>query len=162
MFSGTMLASVVNVGFFYVVTVFLVDPYMDHVGPLVHDTADDNRALLHLVTQGSVFGGLGGSLYVFQLIANYISRGAHALMIEREIQSYFLYAMIVPFKGLIAGLIGATIVGGLLMLSPLDDGLRDGHLFIIGCACIAGYSEQFLQQIVDTAGSRLGSIAKTD
>lgn len=155
---ATVLASLTNLGLFYAVTVFLVDPYLEEVGALVHKSEEENKALLNLVTQGSILGGLGGSLYVFQLIASYIAKGDIKLMVQPGVQNYFMYALIVPIKGLVAGLIGTTIIGGALMMMPGDDWLRDGHLLVIGCACIAGYSEQFLQRVIDLAGEKLDSV----
>lgn len=158
MYLATLIASLVNLGLFYVVTALLAEPYLNQVGALVHETVDANKALLHLVTQGSILGGLGGSLYVFQLITNYVSSGDTNLFTLHGSENYFLYALIVPLKGLVAGIIGATVVGGLIMLLPIENGLRNGHLFIIGCACIAGYSEQFLQRIIDTASRKVDSL----
>ncbi|HUK36331.1 MAG TPA: hypothetical protein VLV86_20585 [Vicinamibacterales bacterium] len=157
---ATAVASVVNLGLFYLVTAYLVEPYLRAVGPLVHQTVDQNRALLNLVTQGAILGGLGGSLYVFQLITTYIASGGRALMKDHNVQDYFLYAMVVPHKGLVAGVIGATIVGGIVMLVSGYRGLDNGHLFIIGCACVAGYSEQFLQRLVDLTTKRVEKIAE--
>lgn len=160
MCAATAIASVVNLGLFYVVTEFLAEPYLRAVGPLVHQTIDQNRALLHLVTQGAILGGLGGSLYVFQIVTNYIATGRSAMMRDHVVRDHFMYAMVVPHKGLIAGVIGATIVGGIVMLAAGYPGLDRGHLFIIGSACVAGYSEQFLQRLVDLTAKRVEKMAE--
>jgi hypothetical protein len=98
---------------------------------------------------------MGGALFVMQLITNYIAHGKINLLRHQELINYFLYALITPLKGLIAGLAGGTIVGGVVMLAGGVDALRNAHLFMIGCGCAAGYSEQFLQRAIDLANRKI-------
>ena len=155
---GTLLSGVISFFLFYLVTTYLVDPYIKITGELIHHNIEENKALLHLVSQGSILGGLGGVLYVLQLLTNYIGTGEIPIVKQREIQNYFLYAFMTPTKGLIAGLIAATVIGGVISFFTGIDALRRGHLFIIGCSCIAGYSEQFLQRVVDLASRRVKQV----
>lgn len=154
------LSAAISLVLFFVVTVFMAEPYIAITGKLIHHNPDENKALLHLVSQGSVLGSLGGVLYVGQLLNNYIAKGNLPFFEEHYVQNYFLYAMVVPLKGLIAGVIGATIVGGVIFLVGGLDLLGRGHLFVIGCSCIAGYSEMFLQQVVDLAMVRLKKVGQ--
>jgi len=79
-----------NIGLFFPVTEFLVGPYIAETGALVHDTPDTNKALVHLVAQG---GGLGGTLFVLQVVTNYVGHGDTRLLIQHGVQDYFLYAL---------------------------------------------------------------------
>nr|VFJ68926.1 MAG: hypothetical protein BECKDK2373C_GA0170839_11992 [Candidatus Kentron sp. DK] len=146
---------------FYLVTTLLAEHYIAITGKLMHHDPDENKALLHLVSQGSVLGSLGGSLYIGQLLNNYIAKGELPFIEEHCVHNYFLYAMLIPLKGLIAGIIGATIVGGVIFLAGGLELLSKGHLFIIGCSCICGYSEMFLQQVVDLTMVRLKKVGDT-
>ena len=160
MFISSTFATLLSVVLFYVVTHFVSEPYLNITGKLIHDTKETNKALLHLVSQGSVLGALGGSLFVMQVITHYIAFGTTSIVPGQKITNYWLYGFIVPLKGLTAGIIGITIVGGILMMVGGIELLADSHLFIIGSACIAGYSEQFLQKVVDVAERRLSDLEK--
>jgi hypothetical protein len=149
------IASLLSLGLFLLVTVVLVDHYIEITGRLIHENKETNKALLHLVSQGSVLGGLGGALFVMQLVTNYIAKGKIALLENQALETYFLYALITPLKGLVAGLVGATVIGGSVMLVGGIEHLRNAHLLVISCACIAGYSEQFLQRVVDLANRKI-------
>ena len=149
------IASLLSLALFFLVTAVLADRYIQITGQLIHENKETNKALLHLVSQGSVFGGLGGALFVMQLITNYIAQGKISLLENQALENHFLYALITPLKGLVAGLIGGTIIGGVVMLAGGIEHLRNAHLLVIGCACIAGYSEQFLQRVVDLANRKI-------
>ena len=153
--TGAVLSGLICLLVFWVVTVYLSGPYIEITGKLIHNSIEDNKALLHLVSQGSVLGALGGILYVLQMLTNYIAQGAIPIIQQHDVRTYFLYAFITPFKGLIAGIIAATIVGGVIFMVGGLDHLRSAHLFVIGCSCIAGYSEQFLQRVIDIANKKL-------
>ena len=155
MFLATGIASLLNLALFFMVTVVLADAYIEITGQLIHAEKETNKALLHLASQCSVLGGLGGALFVMQLITNYIARGKISLLANQAVENYFLYALVTPLKGLIAGLVGGTIVGGVIMFAGGLPALRNAHLLVIGCACIAGYSEQFLQRVVDLANRKI-------
>jgi hypothetical protein len=90
-----------------------------------------------------------------QQLTNYIAHGKIALLENQELDNCFLYAFITPLKGLVAGLVGVTIIGGVIMLAGSIDALRNAHLLVIGCGCVAGYSEQFLQRVVALADRKL-------
>lgn len=152
---GVVLAGAVAVALFFLVTVVLADVYIKFTGQLIHVDEATNKALLHLAAQCSVLGGLGGTLFVMQLLTNYIARGKLSLLENHSLHYYVLYATITPLKGLIAGLVGGSVIGGVIMLTLDLEGLRRAHLFVIGCACIAGYSEQFLQRVVDLASRKI-------
>ena len=160
MFFSATIATILSVALFYLVTQFASDLYIGITGKLIHDTEETNKALLHLVSQGSVLGALGGSLFVMQVITHYIAFGTTSIVPGQKIANYWLYGFIVPLKGLTAGIIGTTIVGGVLMMAGGTELLASSHLFVIGCACIAGYSEQFLQKVVDVAEQRLQNLNK--
>lgn len=149
------VASLLNLALFYLVSVILAEGYIQITGSLIHPNVETNKALLHLASQSSVLGGLGGSLFVMQLLTNYIARGKISLLENQDLDNYFLYALVTPLKGLIAGLVGGSIVGGIIMLAGGFTGLGKAHLFVIGCGCIAGYSEQFLQRVVDLASRKI-------
>lgn len=155
MFISASFASFISVGLFYVVTTILADHYIAITGKLIHDSSETNHALLLLVSQGSVLGALGGSLFVMQIITHYIAFGTSRIVRGQNIINYWLYGFIIPMKGLTAGIIGTTIIGGIIMMVGGIDTLADSHLFVIGSACVAGYSEQFLQNVVDLAEKRL-------
>ncbi len=155
MFVAVAVTSALALALFYLVTAILADAYIQITDKLIHADKDTNKALLHLVSQSSVLGGLGGALFVMQQITNYIAHGKIAVLEDQEMENYFLYAFITPLKGLIAGLVGGAIVGGAVMLVGGIDALRNAHLFVIGCGCVAGYSEQFLQRIVALADRKI-------
>jgi len=158
MFFSTLFAAFISVAMFYLVSAILAEQYIAITGKLIHENTDTNRALLHLVSQGSVLGALGGSLYVMQVIAHYIAFGSCNIVQGQQISSYWLYGFIVPMKGLMAGIIGITIVGGIILMIGGIDLLSDSHLFVLGCACIAGYSEQFLQKVIDLTEKKLEAL----
>jgi hypothetical protein len=138
--------------------VVLAEQYIRITGALVHPDVQTNTALLHLAAQSSVLGGLGGSLFVMQQISNYIGRGQLAALEHAHPNRYFLYASVIPLKGLVAGIVGGCVVGGSVMMVGGMDALGKAHLLVIGCACIAGYSEQFLQHVVAVADRKLAKI----
>lgn len=152
---GAVVSGMLALLLFYLVTEVLVDSYIEKTGRLIHHDEGENRALLHIVSQGSVLGGLGGVLYVLQLLTRRVSTGDSVLDLGRDFRTAMVLSAINPIKGLIAGLIAALIVGGILLMLGDVDLLRKSHLFVIGCSCIAGYSEQFLQRVVNLASSRL-------
>ena len=155
MMVGVTAASTLALSLFYFVTVVMADAYIAITGRLIHADEATNRALLHLVSQCSVLGSLGGTLFVMQLLTNYVARGKLSLIENHSLDYYFFYATITPLKGLIAGLVGGSVIGGAIMLALGIEGLRKAHLLVIGCACIAGYSEQFLQRVVDLASRKI-------
>jgi hypothetical protein len=149
---GAVLSGMLALLLFYLVTNVLVDSYTAVTGKLIH-----HGALLHVVSQGSVLGGLGGVLYVLQLLTSRDS----VEVLGPDFRTALILSAINPVKGLIAGLIAALIAGGLLLMLGDIELLRKSHLFVIGCSCIAGYSEQFLQRVVNLASSRLPKSASS-
>jgi hypothetical protein len=155
MFLAIAVTSVLAVALFYLVTVYLTEEYIRITGKLVHEDVQTNKALLHLAAQSSVLGGLGGSLFIMQQLTNYIGRGKLAALEDQHIDNYFLYAFVTPLKGLIAGIVGGCVVGGSIMMVGGMEALGKAHLLVIGCGCIAGYSEQFLQHVVAVADRKV-------
>ena len=155
MFMAMAAASLLSLALFYVVTAYLAEQYIAITSALIHKDAATNKALLHLAAQSSILGGLGGSLFVMQQVTNYIGRGRLGALQNQGIDNYFLYAFVTPLKGLVAGIVGGCIIGGSIMFAGGIEALAKAHLFVIGCGCVAGYSEFFLQQVVDVADRKI-------
>ena len=152
------LSSMIVLSSFYIVTMYLSEPYLKIVGPCVHNSFEENKAMFHLVTQSSIFGALGGVLFTIQMLTSYIAQDHIPIVKKPEIKHYFIFAFLTPIKGLIAGLIASTIIGGTISFFGTDKTIGKAHLFIIGTALLAGYSEQFLQRIVDLANKKINQI----
>ena len=85
MYLGTLIASLTNLLLFFAVTIYFSGQYLDLVGKLIHESEETNKALLHLTAQGSILGSLGGSLFVFQIITNYIAKGDTGLVRDKKL-----------------------------------------------------------------------------
>ena len=158
MFVAVGIASVLALSMFYIVTAYLAEEYIRITEALIHKDTQTNKALLHLAAQSSVLGALGGTLFVMQQVTNYVGRGKLAALEDQHLDNYFLYAFVTPLKGLVAGIVGGCIVGGLVMLAGGIEALGKAHLLVIGCGCIAGYSEQFLQRVVGAADRKVAKL----
>ena len=61
---------------------------------------------------------------------------------------YFLIGIIILIKGVIAGAMAGGIIGGISFAIGGLEAIARLHLLILGVSCLAGYSEQVLQKIV--------------
>jgi hypothetical protein len=148
LFWGAVLSSILVAGGFFVFTFYLSELYMDVVGNLVHKDRSENQALLYIFSQTCALGGAGGYLFVLQLIFALAHAKEDWFAAESTDAERVLVGFLIPIKGVIAGAMAGGIVGGIFYAVGGLDALAHAHLLILGASCLAGYSEQVLQKIV--------------
>lgn len=147
-FWGALAASVVVLGGFGIFTFFLGPIYIDIVGSLVQRDRSTDQALLYLFSQTCALGGAGGYLLVLQIIFSMAHSSADWFAKDSTDGERFLVGFLIPIKGVIAGAMAGGILGGIFFAVGGLDALAHAHLLVLGVSCLAGYSEQVLQRIM--------------
>lgn len=148
LFVGAAIASIIVASAFFIFTFYLGDIYMAATGTLVHANQSTSRGLLHVLAQACAIGGAGGYLFVLQIIFEIAHSDKSWLSSQSTIPEHALVGFLIPIKGVIAGAIAGGVIGGVLFAIGGLESLAKFHLLILGLSCLAGYSEQILQKII--------------
>jgi hypothetical protein len=157
-FWGAVLSSIFVLGGFLVFTFWLGEMYVNITGPLVHSDKSLNRALLYIFSQACALGGAGGYLSVLQILFSIAHSNDDWFSPQTTSPERFLVGFLIPIKGVIAGAMAGGILGGVFFFVGGLEALGKAHLVILGVSCIAGYSEQALQRIVQLGSDHAGTV----
>jgi hypothetical protein len=147
-FFGTIVSfALIFIGF-PVFTFYLGTEYIRIMGDLIHHVKSINQGLLYVFSQACALGGAGGILFVLQTLIMLIHSNESWFLPESTRAEYFLTGIIIPIKGVIAGAMAGGIIGGISFAVGGLERIARLHLLILGVSCLAGYSEQVLQKIV--------------
>ncbi len=158
LFLGAAISLIVIGGGFAFFTFFLGEKYLSIVGNLVHKDRSVNQALLYIFSQACALGGAGGYLSVLQMIFAIAHSNEDWFSSDSTSEERLLIGFLIPIKGVIAGAMAGGIVGGIFFVVGGLDALSHAHLLILGISCIAGYSEQVLQRIIQYGSHHADSV----